>query len=113
DEEVAKDLMNDAAKEPAGSQARTLYVSAVEGTGLDALLARIDAMIEEDRVSRVRLRVPQSEGKLLALVEARSRIVSRKYQEGIVMLELDAPESVLRRVSQFVVPEKNVRRSRA
>jgi GTPase len=99
DEEVVQSLQADAAR--AGSA--TVYVSAVEGTGLDTLLDRIDKMIEEDRVSRVHLRVPQKEGKMLALLEARARIYSRKYQDGAVEFEADAPESVVRRVREFVI----------
>ena len=76
---------------------------AVEGTGLDRLLARIDAMIEEDRVSRVHLRVPQKEGKVLAMLEAKARIYSRKYKDGAVELEVEAPESVVRRVREWAV----------
>jgi 50S ribosomal subunit-associated GTPase HflX len=67
------------------------------------LLARIDAMIEEDSVSRVHLRVPQKEGKTLAMLEARARIYSRTYQDGAVELEVGAPESVVRRVREWVV----------
>lgn len=98
DEEVAQNLIADTARP--GS--KTVYVSAVEGTGLEVLLDRIDKMIEEDQVSRVQLRVPQSEGKMLALLEARARIYSREYKDGAVELEVDAPESVLRRVREFV-----------
>lgn len=99
DEEVAQSLLAEAAKP--GST--TVYVSALEGTGLDTLRARIDQMIEEDRVNRVHLRVPQKEGKTLAMLEARANIYSRKYLNGAVELEADAPESVLRRVRDFVV----------
>jgi GTP-binding protein HflX len=97
DEEVAEGLIADAAKP--GS--RTVYVSAIDGTGLDSLLQRIDKMIEEDQVSRVHLRIPQSEGKLLALLEARARIYSRDYKDGAVELDAEAPESVVRRVRAF------------
>ena len=99
DEEIAEGLIADATKP--GS--RTVYVSAIEGTGLDLLLERIDKMIEEDQVSRVHLRIPQSEGKLLALLEARARIYSRDYKDGAVELEVDAPESVVRRVRSFSI----------
>ena len=98
DEEVAQSLLADEAK-----GGNTVYVSSVEGTGLKELLARIDSLIEEDPVSRVHLRIPQEEGKLLALLEARSRIYSRKYKDGAVELEVNAPESVVRRVRQFKV----------
>jgi GTPase len=97
DEEVGESLTADASR-----GGRTLYVSAVEGTGLDHLLQRIDEMIEEDPISRVHLRVPQKEGKTLALLESRARIYSRQYKDGLVVLEADAPESVVRRVREFV-----------
>ena len=99
DEEVTENLIADAARE--GS--RTVYVSAVEGTGLDRLLERIDKMIEEDQISRVKLRVPQKEGKMLALLEARARIYSRAYKDGAVELEVEAPQSVVRRIREFVI----------
>ena len=99
DEEVAKSLLADSARE--GSQ--TVYVSAIEGTGLNPLLERIDKMIEEDPVSRVHLRVPQKEGKTLAMLEAKARIYSRKYKDGAVELEVDAPASVVRRAKEFVL----------
>ncbi len=98
DDEVAKSLQADAMRE--GSN--TVYVSAAEGTGLDKLLDRIDAMIEEDPVSRVVLRVPQKEGKTLSMLEAKARIYSRKYKGGVVELEIEAPASVVRRVRDWV-----------
>lgn len=103
DEEVAASLLADAAR----PESQTVYVSAIEGAGLAALLQHIDAMIEEDPVSRVHLRLPQREGKLLALLEARSRVYSRQYKDGAVELEAEAPDSVLRRVREFVVPESD------
>ena len=99
DEEVAQSLLADATRP--GSQ--TLYVSAIEGTGLDLLLERIDKMIEEDQVSRIRLRIPQKEGKTLAMLEARARIYSRKYTDGAVELEVEAPESIVRRTREWVI----------
>ena len=98
DEEVAQSLLADAAR----PDSKTVYVSAIEGTGLGQLLERIDKMIEEDQVSRIRLRVPQSEGKVLALLEAKARIFSRKYVDGAVELEVEAPASVVRRVREWV-----------
>src|SRR5947209_7120392 len=98
DAEIAQSLLADSAKE----HSNTVYVSAIEGMGLNVLLERIDQMISEDHVSRVRLRVPQEEGKTLALLEARARIFSRKYTDGAVELEAEAPESIVRRVKNYV-----------
>jgi len=99
DVEVAETLITDALR----GDANTVYVSAVESTGLDRLLARIDEMIEEDPVSRVHLRIPQEQGKLLAMLEAKSRIFSRAYKDGAVELEVEAPASVVRKVREWVV----------
>ena len=102
DDEVAQSLEADAKRE----NLKTVYVSAAEGTGLDRLLDRIDAMIEEDRVSRVRLSIPQDQGKMLAMLEARARIYSRKYKDGAVELDVEAAESIVRRVREWVVRER-------
>jgi GTP-binding protein HflX len=82
---------------------QTIHVSAAKGIGLSTLLDRVDAVLEGDRPQRVRLRIPQKEGKMLALLEARARIYSRQYQEGLVVLEAEAPASLLRRLREWVV----------
>jgi GTP-binding protein HflX len=102
DEEVAESLIADAAR----PTCKTIYVSAVDGTGLGTLLGRIDALIEEDQISRVKLQIPQREGKVLALLEARARIFYRKYTDGAVQLEVEAPESVVRRVRGWLVKNR-------
>ena len=85
--------------------ATSVHVSAAKGIGLGTLLDRIDAMLQEDRISRVHLRIPQKEGKALAMLQARSRIYSRQYKDGVVDLEAEAPESLLRRLKPFLVAE--------
>jgi hypothetical protein len=65
-------------------------------------LDRIDQVLAEDPLSRVRLSIPQKEGKTLALLEAKARIYSRAYKDGVVELEAEAPESVVRRVREWV-----------
>jgi GTP-binding protein HflX len=99
DVEVAAGLMRDALRD----DSNTVYVSAAEGTGLERLLERVDAMIEEDQVSRVHLRVPQKEGKILAMLEAKARIYSRAYKDGAVLLDVEAPESVVRKVREWAI----------
>ena len=80
-----------------------IHVSAAKGIGLSTLLDRIDAVLEGDRPERVRLHIPQKEGKMLAQLEAGARIYSRQYQDGLVVLEADAPASLLRRMRAWVV----------
>jgi GTP-binding protein HflX len=80
---------------------QTVHVSAAKGIGLTTLLERIDALLVDDRPRRVRLRIPQKEGKMLAQLEAGARIYSRQYQDGSVVLEVEASASLLRRMRSF------------
>lgn len=97
------DLLPAKQRESLRDDAKTIHVSAAKGIGMSTLLERIDQGLAEDPTSRIRLRVPQTEGKTLAMLEARSRIYSRAYKDGLVELEVEAPESVVRRVREFVV----------
>jgi GTP-binding protein HflX len=97
------DLLPPKQRESLRDDEQTVHVSAAKGIGLTTLLDRIDGALDEDRPSRVRLRIPQKEGKALALLQAGARIYSRTYQDGIVEMVADAPHSVLRRMQQWVV----------
>ena len=96
------DLLSDTKRESLIDTDSEIHVSAQKGEGLDRLLARIDQLIEQDPVSRARLRVPQSEGKALSAIDARAVVLKREYREGYVELEVDAPESLLRQMKKFL-----------
>ncbi len=96
------DLLLPKQRESLRDDERTVHVSAAKGIGLSTLFDHIDELLEEDRPRHTRLRVPQTEGKTLALLEARARIWSREYQDGFVVLDADVPESLLRRMRAWV-----------
>ena len=97
------DLFDEQTRATLKDTADNVHISAARGLHLDRLLAAIDAHLDQDPIERARLRVPQSEGKALAQLESRSVILSRQYGENeTVELEVDAPESLLRRLNQFV-----------
>jgi GTP-binding protein HflX len=97
------DLLPAAQRDALLNDEKSVYISAAKGIGIGTLLERIDEMLSEDALSRIRVRVPQEEGKILAMLEARSRIYSRRYDDGSVELEVEAPASVVRRVKQWIV----------
>ncbi|HZR57960.1 MAG TPA: GTPase HflX [Terriglobales bacterium] len=97
------DLLSPTQRESLRDDDLSVHISAAKDIGISTLLERIDEMLSEDAVSRVVLRIPQQEGKLLALLEARSRIYTRNYEDGLVELEVEAPEPVLRRVEEWIV----------
>jgi GTP-binding protein HflX len=96
------DLLPAARRDPLEDDAKTVHVSAVKGTGISTLLERIDELLQEDALSRVKLRIPQREGKVLSLLEGSARVFSREYRDGFVDLDAQVPESVLRKVKAFV-----------
>jgi GTP-binding protein HflX len=97
------DLLLPKQRESLRDDDQNIHVSAAKGIGLSTLLDRVDAVLEGDRPERVRLRIPQKEGKMLAQLEAGARIYSRQYQDGLVVLEAEAPASLLRRMRAWVV----------
>jgi GTPase len=97
------DLLPPLQRESLLDDASSIHISAAQGRGLTTLLDRVDRAITEDAVSRVHLRIPQKEGKALALLEARARIYSREYKDGMVEIEAEAPESVARTMKSWLV----------
>ena len=89
----------------------TVHISAATGLRMDALLEAMDRHLQRDPIQKARLRVPQSEGKALAMLEGHSRIAKREYLDGAVELEVEAPESLLRKLSQFLVKASHARKS--
>jgi GTP-binding protein HflX len=96
------DLLPEKKRESLRDTASVIHVSAAKGLGLDRLLKCIDELIAEDPVRRVHLRVPQSEGKALAALDAKSVVFAREYRDGYVELDVQAPESLLRKLKEFV-----------
>jgi GTP-binding protein HflX len=83
--------------------AETIYVSAAQRLGMERLLAAIDERVQIDSIQRLSIRIPQSEGKLLAQIEARARILARAYRDSAVQMEVEAPESLARVLEQFAI----------
>lgn len=95
------DLLPPAQRESLPDDAHTVHVSALKGTGLDRLLEGIDAALTEDPLVRMRLQIPQADGRALAKLEAGTRIFARAYHAGIVDLDVQGPESLLRQFREY------------
>jgi GTP-binding protein HflX len=97
------DLMPEAQRRALANTANTTYISAARQIGLDDLLKTIDARLEIDALRRLRLRIPQSEGKLLAQIEARAHVLKRSYRDTQVQMEVEAPESLAWTLREYEV----------
>lgn len=101
------DLLPEAQRRALTSSANTVYISAARQIGLDDLLSAIDGHLEIDALQTMQIRVPQSEGKLLALIESRARILKRSYRDAKVQMEVEAPESLARVLREYELKTKS------
>lgn len=103
------DLLAEEQRKQAINADSTVYISASKHQGLDELLQAIDARMQVDALRRVRIRVPQSEGKLLAQIEARAHVLKRSYRDSAVQMEVEAPESLARVLDHYAVKAREHR----
>jgi GTP-binding protein HflX len=101
------DLLELRQREALLDDTHTVHVSAVKGIGLDALRDAIDHALVGDPISRVKLSVPQADGKTLAMIDAKARVHSRKYRDGVAEIEADLPQSLMRRLMPFISGPKH------
>jgi GTP-binding protein HflX len=101
-EEVAR-IANMGTHSGNGAASRSAFVSAETGEGLENLLAQIDAALPIDPITRIRLRLPMSEGRTLAMVHACGRVLSSEATGEQISLEAEVPETLARRLAEFMV----------
>ncbi|HET8889297.1 MAG TPA: GTPase HflX [Candidatus Angelobacter sp.] len=97
------DLLPQAQRRELTNTANTVYISAAKELGLKDLLAAIDDHLKIDAIQHMRIRVPQSEGKLLAQIEARAHILKRGYRDSKVQMDVEAPESLARVLREYEI----------
>lgn len=97
------DLLPEMRRKALASTDSVVYISAARNLGLEQLREAIDSRLSIDALRHLRIRVPQSEGKLLAQIEARANVGRRVYRDSAVQMEVDAPESLARVLDAYVV----------
>ncbi|HXA85050.1 MAG TPA: GTPase HflX [Candidatus Dormibacteraeota bacterium] len=105
------DLVPQAQRRELTNTENTVYISAQKQLGLDNLLSAIDGHLEIDALQKMRIRVPQSEGKLLAQIAARTHILKRSYRDSKVHMDVEAPESLARTLRKYEVVPRTARKS--
>ena len=75
-----------------------VYVSALDGTGLDELLRRVDKTMPVDPVQRLRLSIPVADGRKLALVHGLGRVLHSELRDSKMIIDAEVPESLIRRL---------------
>ncbi len=90
-----------------------VFVSALTGEGIDELLRRIEKAIPVDPIVKMRLDLPMSEGRTLALIHALGRVLHSKVKDSHMQLETEIPETVARRLKLAEYQIKEPLRPRA
>jgi GTPase len=96
------DLLSEEEREAlAAANPGTIATSAKEHSGLERLMERLDQELIRDPVLEQRFQIPQSEGDVLAALEANAVISGREYEGNLVRLKVTGPASLLGRYRRF------------
>ncbi|WP_255551553.1 GTPase HflX [Granulicella sp. dw_53] len=79
----------------------SVAVSGLKKLGLDHLLTAIDAALVEDPLIEMQFRIPQSEGAVLAALEAGAVLKEKRFEGNLAYLSAKGPESLLNRYRRF------------
>ncbi len=83
----------------------SVAVSALRHTGIDDLLRAIDASLVADPLLEVTFRLPQSEGRAMAALEAGATIEEKRFVGNLAYLKAVGPASLLNRYLRFQLRE--------
>jgi GTP-binding protein HflX len=95
------DLLSDEELAALVASTRAIAVSAKEHFGLETLMQRIDAELVQDPILEQRFLIPQSEGDVLAALEASAILQKREYEGNLVRVTVTGPASLLGRYRRF------------
>lgn len=84
----------------------TVAVSGLKRTGLEELLRAIDSTLTEDPLLEVKFRLPQSEGRAMAALEAGATIEGKRFEGNLAYLTAIGPASLLNRYRRFHLREE-------
>jgi GTP-binding protein HflX len=79
----------------------SIAVSGLKKLGLDHLLAAIDAALVVDPLIERKFRLPQSEGAVLAALEAGAIVDEKKFEGNLAFVTARGPASLLNRFKRF------------
>lgn len=94
------DLVPDGDGMPMGSPG-SMAVSGLKKLGLDHLLEAIDDALVADPVIEMQFRLPQSEGAVLAALEAGAIVEGKRFEGNLAYVTARGPASLLNRYRRF------------
>ncbi len=95
-EPLPSDLLSSSPLPPA-----TVGVSALRRTGLEELLHAIDERLTQDPLLEVELRIPQSDGRTMAAIEAGATLEAKRFEGNLAYVRAVGPASLLNRYRRY------------
>jgi GTP-binding protein HflX len=80
-----------------------VFVSAQQGWGLDDLRRRMDELLPVDPTVRLSLDLPVADGRTLAMLHARGRVLRTEMRADVMRIEAEVPESLARHLEPLRV----------
>jgi len=87
-------------------RAGAIAVSGLKHTGLEDLLKAIDDSLTKDPLLEVQFRMPQTEGRAMAAIEAGATIEGKRFEGNLAYLTAVGPASLLNRYRRFHLREQ-------
>jgi GTP-binding protein HflX len=94
------DLVAEDGHSPMGAPG-SVAVSGLKKIGLEHLLAAIDQALVADPVIEQRFRLPQSEGAVMASLEAGAIVTEKRFEGNLAYVTARGPASLLNRFRRF------------
>lgn len=91
----------DALAATAGVPDDVILVSARSGSGVEQLLARMDAALPQEEWQEVRLRIPHPAGRILHLLHEQGEVVAERHLARRVELVARVPGSLMPQLTEF------------
>jgi GTPase len=95
------DLVSTEERERLATIPGAVSVSGLTKIGLDGLLTAIDEALVADPLTEARFRLPQSEGSVMAALEAGAVVGDKSFEGNLVYLTAKGPASLLNRYRRF------------
>jgi GTP-binding protein HflX len=92
------DRLDAEARQALSASNGNVFVSALDGTGLDDLLRRVDESMAVDPIKRLHFSVPLADGRKLALVHGLGRVLHSELRDSKMVIDAEVPESLVRRL---------------
>lgn len=99
-ETVRQRLLGDAGPE---KPVRAVAISALQGLGIDGLLAAMDEVLPFDPLIRASFRFPLEAGAMISLLHDYGRVLATRYENSYCEMEAEVSESLMRRLAAYSI----------